>query len=32
VLFRDNQLQQAWNSLTSNLDPAARLPEKILVT
>jgi len=32
VLFRDNQLQQAWNSLARNLDPATRLPEKILVT
>jgi hypothetical protein len=32
VLFRDNQLQQAWNSLTRNLDPATGLPEKILVT
>jgi hypothetical protein len=32
VLFRDNQLQQAWNSLTRNLDPATRLLEKILVT
>ncbi|MGO9567994.1 MAG: B12-binding domain-containing radical SAM protein [Desulfomonilaceae bacterium] len=32
VLFRDDQLQQAWNSLARNLDPATRLPEKILVT
>jgi Radical SAM superfamily/B12 binding domain len=32
VLFRDNQLQQAWNLLARNLDPATRLPEKILVT
>ncbi len=32
VLFRDNQLQQDWNLLARNLDPATRLPEKILVT
>lgn len=32
VLFRDDQLQQTWNSLSRNLDPAVRLPEKILVT
>jgi hypothetical protein len=32
VLFRDNQLQQAWNTLTRNVDPASRLPEKILAT
>ncbi len=32
VLFRDGRLQHAWNSLARNLDPAVRLPEKILVT
>jgi hypothetical protein len=31
VLFRDEYLQRAWNSLARKMDPAARLPEKILV-
>jgi len=32
VLFRDGHLQQIWNSQARNLEPATRLPEKILVT
>jgi radical SAM superfamily enzyme YgiQ (UPF0313 family) len=32
VLFRDEHLQREWDSLARNVDPATRLPEKILVT
>jgi radical SAM superfamily enzyme YgiQ (UPF0313 family) len=32
VLFRDEYLQRVWNSLVRNVDTAARLPEKILLT